>query len=69
MSEQKRKRAIRAYQSYLNAIRLSHEQSFLQVDIEEVSSAIDRQISINSEIEIVEDIIQVLESSHRIKNG
>jgi hypothetical protein len=57
LSESKRLRALRAYQTYLNAVKLSHEQSFLQEDIEVGCSIQELQLSRNLEIEIVEDII------------
>lgn len=62
MSEQKRLRAIRAYETYLSSIRYSHEQSFIRNDSDIGNTSRDIQLSMHAEIEIVEDIIQQLNS-------
>jgi hypothetical protein len=59
-SKEKTKRCIRAYTTYLNAIKHEHEQSFLQDDIDSPSSPEDLQLAIAAEIEIVEDQLREL---------
>jgi hypothetical protein len=64
VSEAKRNRAIRAYETYLCSLRSSHENSFIRNDPETEISNQDIQLSMHFEIEIVEDIINVLKRKH-----
>jgi hypothetical protein len=67
LREAKRLRAIRAYQTYLQAVKLSHDASFLQDDIGPGCSILDNQLSLYSEIEIVEDILMNLQNKGRFR--
>jgi hypothetical protein len=48
-----KKRDLRAYQTYLNALRLEHESSFIDENQ-------DAQLALNAEIETVEEHIEEL---------
>jgi hypothetical protein len=60
LSEAKRLRAIRAYQTYLNALKAAHEDSFQMDDMDAGCSVQQLQLATNVEIEITEDIINEL---------
>jgi hypothetical protein len=64
ISEAKRLRSIRAYQSYLNALRYAHESSFIQDDSDIGPDSQNIQLSVHIEIEIVEDVINQLKGKH-----
>ena len=53
MCNEMKKRDLRAYQTYLNALRLEHESSFIDENQ-------DAQLALNAEIETVEEHIEEL---------